>query len=175
MTSTLLKHLLLLGFGLLFIKPVFALDLSLIGNPAPQFELSDISSSSDKIKLSDYKGKLLLINFWASWCGPCLAELPTLNKIQQKYQNSNFTVLGIAVEDKPFVEKFLETHSLELSYPITTGKRESTEVMTQYGNPDGLLPFSVLISPKQEILSIYPGILSKTKMNRVLGRLLNNF
>lgn len=175
MKLTLLKYLLIIWLSVLFIKPLFAVDLSLIGSPAPQFELPDLMSDSDKIKLSDYKGKLLLINFWASWCGPCLAEIPTLNNLQQKYKDRNFTVLGVAVEDKPFIEKFLETHSLALSYPTTTGKKLSTKVMTQYGNPDGFLPFSVLISPRQEILSIYPGILSKTKMNRVLERLLNSF
>ena len=97
------------------------------------------------------------------------------NKIQKKYENRNFTILGITVEDKPFIDKFLQTQKLELNYPITTGKAESSKIMTRYGNPDGFLPYSVLISPRQDILSIYSGILSETKMNRVLGRLLNSF
>lgn len=160
---------------LAFIKPLFAIDLSLLGKPAPQFELTNILSNSKAIKLSDYKGKLVLINFWASWCGPCRAELPTLVKIQEKYKDRNFTILGLSVEDKPFIDKFLETQALELNYPITSGKTESSKIMTKYGNPDGFLPYSVLISPRQDILSIFPGILSETKMNRVLGRLLNSF
>ena len=175
MKYKLFKYPLILGINLLVIQSLFSLDLSLIGSPAPKFELTDISSSTDKIKLSNFKGKLLLINFWASWCGPCRAELPTLNRIQEKYKNRNFTVLGLAVEDKPFVKKFLDTQSLELNYPITVGKGEASKVMTLYGNPDGLLPLSVLISPRQEILAIYPGILSEIKMNRILNRLLNDF
>lgn len=150
------------------------IDYSLLNKPAPQFELPDISSSSE-IKLSDYKGKLVLINFWASWCAPCRAELPNLVDLQKKYKEQNFTVIGLALEDKPFIKKFIKDQSLTLNFPITTGKTATNKIIKQYGNPDGLLPYSVLVSPKQEILAIYPGIISKTKMNRVLDRLLNRF
>jgi len=170
-----LKLSLILLFGLVASKPVFAIDYSLIGKPAPQFELQEISSDSKKIKLSDYKGKLVLINFWASWCGPCRAEIPTLVKLQEKYQDRNFTILGLAVEDEPFVKKFLETNAFDINFPMTSGKAETNKILEQYGNPDGMLPFSVLISPKQNIISIYPGIIGETKMNRVLGRFLDDF
>lgn len=175
MKLNVLKSTIIFLLSLTVIQSLLATDLSLFGKPAPQFELPEYSSSPNTIKLSDYKGKLVLLNFWASWCGPCRAELPTLVKIQKKYENRNFTILGITVEDKPFIDRFLQTQKLELNYPITTGKAESSKIMTRYGNPDGFLPYSVLISPRQDILSIYPGILSETKMNRVLGRLLNSF
>ena len=55
------------------------------------------------------------------------------------------------------------------------GNKSVKETLMKFGNPDGILPFSVLISPKQNILSIYPGIIGETKMNRVLGRFLDNF
>lgn len=175
MKLTVLKSTSIFLLNLTVIQPLFAVDFSLLGMPAPQFELPELSSTPNTIKLSDYKGKLVLLNFWASWCGPCRAELPTLVKIQKKYENKNFTILGLSVEDKPLIEKFLKTQALELNYPITSGKTKSSKIMTEYGNPDGFLPYSVLISPRQNILSIYSGILSETKMNRVLGRLLNGF
>ena len=162
-------------FGLITTQSLFAIDYSLLGKPAPEFDLSDISSDSKRIKLSDYKGKLVLINFWASWCGPCRAEIPSLVKLQEKYKNENFTILGLAVEDEPFVKKFLENETLEINYPISSGKSETTQIIEKYGNTDSMLPYSVLVSPRQEILAIYPGILSETKMNRVLGRFLNDF
>jgi len=166
---------LFLSLGIFLSQPLFAIDYSLIGKAAPQFDLPSLSSEKKTIKLSDYKGKLVLINFWASWCGPCRAELPTLIKLQEKYKDRNFTIIGLAVEDAPFIERFLKDEALAINYPITSGKIETNKVIDQYGNPDGMLPYSVLISPKQEILSIYPGILSEAKMQRVLGRLLDNF
>ena len=150
------------------------IDYSLLNKPAPQFELNNISSGST-IKLSDYKGKLVLINFWASWCGPCRVELPNLINLQDKYKEKGFTVLGLAIEDKPFIKRFIKDQSLTFNYPLTTGKIKTNKVIKQYGNPNAILPFSVLISPKQEILSIYPGIISEAKMHRVLGRLLDSF
>ncbi len=168
------KKSLLALLGIFFANSLFAVDYSLLGQPAPQFELSELSSTN-KIKLSDYKGKVVLINFWASWCAPCRAELPTLLEIQNKYKSKNFIILGVAVEDKPFVEKFLETNDLKLNYPVTAGKIEASKILAQYGNPDELLPYSVLISPRQDILSIYTGILGKTRMDRVLGRLFDDF
>ena len=175
MKNIYLRLLSLLLIGFLSSHTVFAIDYSLISKPAPQFELPDISSESKQIKLSDYKGKLVLINFWASWCGPCRAELPSLVKLQDKYKDKNFTVLGLAVEDKPFVKRFLQDEDLALNYPITSGKLDTNKIIDLYGNPDGMLPYSVLVSPKQEILAIYPGILSEAKMQRVLGRLLDSF
>lgn len=154
----------------------FSIDFALLNKPAPAFDLAGKSDGEEKqIQLSSYKGKLILLNFWASWCGPCRAELPTLIKLQKKFQDRNFTIIGIAVEDEPFVKKFLEDEKIKINYPITFGKIKANKLIEKYGNPDGMLPYSVLISPKQEVLSIYPGILSEAKMERVLGRLLDSF
>lgn len=156
------------------------IDYSLIGKPAPAFELPAVFEKEDGkvIKLSDYKGKLVLINFWASWCGPCRAEIPTLTKLQETYKNRSFTVVGLAMESHDDAKQFLQ--GKQINYPNAygadeKGKNSVKEMLAKYGNPDGILPFSVLINPSQNILSIYPGILSETKMNRVLGRLLDNF
>jgi len=167
-----------------FIFNVSALDIdySLIGKEAAVFKLPAINEKLDGkvIKLSDYKGKLVLINFWASWCGPCRAEIPTLTKLQETYKDKSFSVIGLAVENKKNAEKFLQGQ--KINYPNAydadadeKGANTVKEMLTKYGNPDGILPFSVLISPSQNILSFYPGILSETKMNRVIGRLLDNF
>lgn len=161
------------------------IDYSLIGKPAPAFELPALDQKLDgnKIKLSDYKGKLLLINFWASWCAPCRVEIPTLTKLQDSYKNRSFSVIGIAMENKDDAKTFIE--GKQINYPNaynesdenTGNKKEKAvqQLLTQYGNPDAILPFSVLISPRQDILAIYPGIISEAKMQRVIGRLLDDF
>ena len=160
------------------------IDYSLIGKPAPAFELPAVFEKQDGevIKLSDYKGKLVLINFWASWCGPCRAEIPTLTRLQSTYKNRSFTVVGLAIESQKDAKAFLQ--GKEINYPNAyentdnTDKKENNsvkELLAKFGNPDGILPFSVLLNPRQNILSIYPGIISENKMNRILGRLLDNY
>jgi len=156
------------------------IDYSLIGKPAPVFELPAVFEKQDGkvIKLSDYKGKLVLINFWASWCGPCRAEIPTLTKLQETYKNRSFTVLGLAMESQKDAQAFLQ--GKEINYPNAfgvdeKGKKPVKEILTKFGNPEAILPFSVLINPSQKILAIYPGIISETKINRVVGRLLDSF
>jgi thiol-disulfide isomerase/thioredoxin len=147
-------------------------DYSVSGKDALNFELPSVSDD-EKVKLSDFKGKLVLINFWASWCGPCRAEIPSLAKIHEKYKYRSFSVIGLAMEDKEDVQKFIKDK--DLKYPILYGKDAVHETLTHYGNPEALLPYSVLVSPDQKILSLYPGIISETQMNRVLGRFLDDF
>jgi len=169
---------LVLGFS----TNLYALDIdySLMGKPAPAFELPAVYEKEDGkvIKLSDYKGKLVLLNFWASWCGPCRAEIPTLTKLQDTYKNISFTVVGLAMESQKDAKAFLQGKDINFPNAFSadeSGENSVKEILTNFGNPDGILPFSVLISPSQNILSIYPGIISETKMNRVLGRFLDSF
>lgn len=170
---------LLFLLSLCFSTSLVALDIdySLIGKVSPTFELPAISEKEDgkTIKLSDYKGKLVLINFWASWCGPCRAEIPSLIKLQDTYKNRSFAVVGLAMESKKDAEEFIQGKSINYPNAYSSSENSVKEILGKYGNPDGILPYSVLISPSQNILSIYPGIISETKMQRVLGRFLDSF
>lgn len=80
--------------GLLFIGNVNA---EAISGSAPDFTLK--SNSGKNIKLSEYRGQVVLLNFWASWCGPCRQEMPLLSKMQKKYGKLGFTILGVNVEE----------------------------------------------------------------------------
>jgi len=147
-------------------------ETNLLGKPATKFSLPSLSSN-EKITLSDYRGKLILLNFWASWCGPCRAEFPTLINLQRDFKNRNFTIIGLAMDNPTDAEQFVS--SLSVNFPIAVENDEVKKILSNYGNPDNLLPYSVLISPKQEILTIFSGIISENKARRIIGRLLNNF
>ena len=69
-----------------------------VSGPAPNFTLKSLNGSN--VKLSELRGKVVLLNFWASWCGPCREEMPLLNKIHNKYQPLGFTILGVNVEEQ---------------------------------------------------------------------------
>lgn len=91
------------------------LQAATIEGPAPDFTLKSLSGKN--LKLSEMRGEVIMINFWASWCGPCRQEMPILEKIYQKYQPLGFTLLGVNVEeDINDAKDYLK--DVEVSFPI---------------------------------------------------------
>jgi thiol-disulfide isomerase/thioredoxin len=120
-----------------------------IGMPAPEVHFKDIDGKG--VSLSDYSGKVVLVNFWATWCDPCREEIPWLIDMQRKYGAKGFTVLGVAMDEEgksvvaPFVAKEhfnVSGEQLTMSYPILIG---NDDIANKFG---GLLgyPTSILIS-----------------------------
>lgn len=145
-------------------QPVFTKGQ--VGKIAPDFSLP--SATEGQIKLADYKGKLVLLNFWASWCPPCRAEIPGFIKIQEKYKNKGFTILGAAIEDKEAVNLYMK--EVNMNYPTAYGIEEVHKMAGEYGDPDGALPYSVLISKDQKILEVFAGFLSETKLKELIEK-----
>lgn len=136
------------------------LKKGMVGKTAPAFNLSRLSGG--QLALEDYKGKLVLLNFWASWCPPCRAEIPGFIKVQDEYKGYPFTILGVAIEDKEDVATYAK--EVSINYPISFGTEDAYNISGEYGNPDGALPYSVLISPEQKILYVFHGFLSDAKL-----------
>ena len=91
------------------------------GNAAPDFELPDLAGISHH--LSEYQGKVVLLNFWASWCQPCMSELPALEALQQKLGARNFQVVSVGVDDDP--ENLRQVKDkYALSYPVLLDRGE---------------------------------------------------
>jgi len=85
--------------------------------PAPDFTLK--SNQGENIRLADLHGEVVMINFWATWCGPCVQEMPLLDELHQKYESAGFTLLGVNVEDADDTEKVNEMiEKLQVSFPI---------------------------------------------------------
>lgn len=140
-------------------------DKNIAGKTAPAFTLA---AENGQLKLDAYKGKLVLLNFWASWCPPCRAEMPGFIKTQEKYKDKPFTFIGVAIEDKEAVLAYAK--EIGVNYPITYGIEEAYKVVSDYGNPDGALPYSVLISPEQKILEVFSGFLSEDRLEELIGK-----
>jgi thiol-disulfide isomerase/thioredoxin len=131
-------------------KPVETLEVSApMEKPEPDLKLKDLHGKD--VALSDLKGKVVFVNFWATWCGPCQDEIPSLIDMQNKYASKGFTVLGIAMDDEgesvvaPFVakEKYdVNGQKLLINYPIVIGTDEAAD---KFGGIMGY-PTSFLIS-----------------------------
>ncbi len=127
--------------------PSMASDLS--GKPEPDLRLKDLDGKD--VGLADLKGKVVFVNFWATWCEPCQEEIPILIDMQNKLADKGFTVVGIAMDEEgksvvaPFVSKELyEVHGqkLHINYPILIGSDEASD---KFGGILGY-PTSFLIS-----------------------------
>jgi len=120
-----------------------------VEKPEPEIKLKDLKGKD--LALSDLKGKVVFVNFWATWCGPCQDEIPTLIDMQNRYADKGFTVIGIAMDDEgqsvvaPFVakEKYdVNGQKLLINYPILIGTDEAAD---KFGGVMGY-PTSFLIS-----------------------------
>ena len=134
---------------------------------APDFTLKDLDDK--EVSLSQYKGKVVLLNFWATWCEPCRVEIPWLIDMQQKYAARGFTIIGIAMDEEgksevaPYVakERFnVNGQSLPMSYPIVLGNDPMAD---KFG---GLLgyPTSILISRDGKVVKRITGLISYDEM-----------
>jgi thiol-disulfide isomerase/thioredoxin len=136
-------------------------------NAMPDFALQDLEGNV--VRLSDYAGQTVLINFWATWCGPCKIELPDLVDIQKDLGDKNFVVIGVSLDrtGPAPVRRFVERAGL--NYPILMGNQD---VVIQYGNFQ-IIPTSFLLAPNHEKVKEYTGLVPKkqlvTDIQKVLG------
>ena len=130
-------------------KSVEAVNL---GDQRPTFSLPDLTGELQSIERWD--GKILLINFWASWCPPCIREIPAFEAIYQDYRDDNLVVIGIAMDDVENIERFLS--EVGVSYPIIHGQLEVSSLMRQLGNKVGALPYTVAIDSNGRFVAVAP-------------------
>jgi cytochrome c biogenesis protein CcmG/thiol:disulfide interchange protein DsbE len=137
-----------------------------VGHAAPNFSRSDLSHR--KIVLSSYRGKVVLLNFWATWCEPCLMEMPTFVEWQKQYGSGNFQVIGISMDDAT-PEVITTVSRLKLNYPVLMGDEY---LGTDYGGVLGL-PVTFLIDRDGKIQGRFQGD-PLTRINSDIQHLLQS-
>lgn len=119
---------------------------------APDLTLAGLDGKQHR--LSDYRGRRLLLNFWATWCGPCLKEMPALVQAQanvgEQASNKGPLIVGIAMDDEPKVRAFLALHPL--NYPVLMGRIDAPSTSLRLGNVGEVLPYSVLLDENSRVL-----------------------
>ncbi len=150
----------------------------LLGKPAPEFKLEDLSGKP--VTLADYKGKALLINFWATWCGPCKLETPWIVELRNQYADKGFEVLGIDSEgddlkaddkdgfakQKESVAKFVKQE--KMPYPVLLN---GDSIANQYGGLDAM-PTSFWVDKTGKVVASQMGITSKDDMEEKIKKAL---
>lgn len=118
---------------------------------APQFSLPSLEGR--ELTLNDYQGKYLLVNFWATWCGPCKVEMPSLETLYRKFKNRNFAM--IAVSNDIFGTQVVEPYIQAQNFTFTVGLDPKLKVSNQFGVIS--LPTTFLINPEGKIIGVLNG------------------
>jgi len=127
-------------------------------------KFSDVSGKSQAI--SQWKGKIIVINFWATWCPPCREEMPELSHLQQQYRDRNLIVLGISTDELDKIQEFVKESPV--SYPLLSGEIDAMNVGLSLGNDKGVLPYTVIIKPDGSIAKTYFGRVSLAQLKETL-------
>ncbi len=115
------------------------------------------------LRLADFKGGPLVVNFWATWCTPCVEEMPLLNAFYQQNKAKSWQVLGLAIDQPSAVKRFLAQYPVE--YPLAMAGLNGTDLMTALGNQAGGLPFTLVIDAQSGLRFRKLGKLTQADIN----------
>jgi thiol-disulfide isomerase/thioredoxin len=150
-------------------KPALPVPAELLGQPRPEFTLPDLAGQQHNV--TEWDGKVLLINFWATWCAPCREEIPAFIKVRQAYRDRGFEIVGIAIDNPEFVVEYVR--DLGINYPVLYGSEDAIETGGRYGNRQGTLPYSVFVNAEGRISHIHnSGVLREAELIGIVEELL---
>jgi len=137
-----------------------------VGKKAADFEVELLTG--EKVKLSDYFGKPIFLNFWATWCGPCVSEMPDIEKIKKEYGDNLVVLLVNGGEEKEDVEFFVN----RMKYTSLVGLDKTGEILTKYDSM--YIPLSVFIDKDGIIRERKVGAMTEEAMRKIIEKLVNN-
>ena len=141
---------------------------SVIGQVRPDFRYKDIEGNIRSA--SEWDGKVLLVNFWATWCPPCKKEIPAFIEVQEQYKDRGFQIVGIAMDDEDSVRDYADT--MGMNYPVMAAEIDAVELSRQYGNRVSALPFSAFVDRNGKIIAIKAGGMNKQAVEKIIQPLL---
>ena len=138
-----------------------------VGQRRPDFRLAD--ASGQIVSAERFDGHLLLVNFWATWCDPCVEEMPMLAQLQRDFADRGLAVVGIALDEPDRARTFAE--ALGIDYHLLFGLADAMVVGRRYGNHSGMLPYSVLVDADGIIRWTRLGVLDRAQVETQLAAL----
>lgn len=135
----------------------------------PDFSLSDLSGKPTSI--AAWRGKSLVINFWATWCAPCRREIPLLKTVAADWAGRDLEVVGIAVDYADKVRQF--TGQFKIDYPVLIGEQDALDIAAKFGMDSPALPFTVFTDRRGEVVALFVGELHRPQANLILSEVQN--
>ncbi len=134
----------------------------------PAFHYVDLDGNTRQS--AEWQDKIVVLNFWATWCPPCRTETPVFVELQREYQADNVQFIGIAVDDRALVQTFADTYGI--NYPILLGDLAAMDLSRKLGNRFEALPHTVVIAPGGKVAFQHHGGISRAELQPVLQRLI---
>ncbi len=153
-------------FSLLLAIPIIAMSQSASAEPVlgSNFVLKD--TAGVKHRLANYKGKWVLVNYWATWCSPCLEEVPDLVNLYDHRRKKDLMVIGVVFDYESVQSVKAYVDDMLVSYPIVLG---DDSVTTQIGAAD-VMPTTFIYNPQGELVKIKRGLLTKAYVEKIIGQ-----
>jgi len=131
---------------------------------APLFAATLFDLDNKAVAFAAYRGKPLIVNFWARWCAPCRVEIPELVKTQDAYRKRGLQVLGIGLEDKAeSVRDFMKAY--EMNYTVLLARDKGIELMQALGNSKAALPYTIVLNRRGEIVASKLGVMNRADLD----------
>ncbi len=146
-------------------------EISLPKEAVTQFftvQLNDVNGKPQA--LAQWRGKVLVINFWATWCPPCREEMPEFSRLQAKHAADGVQFVGIALDTAENVISFSKQHPV--GYPLLIAESEGTELSRRLGNSQLALPYTVVLGPQEEVQITRLGRIPESELDGLLKRLV---
>lgn len=138
----------------------------------PLFAATFPNENGKPQSLKQYAGKIVVLNFWATWCEPCREEMPELSALHDAYKNKNVVVLGVAVDEVAAISEF--SKETKVSYPLFAADMQGMEIASHLGNDKSVLPYTVIIKADGSVAKTYFGRVTKPLLEEALAKLIVN-
>lgn len=135
---------------------------------APEFELPDLAGAPRSSR--EWHDSIRVVNFWATWCPPCIREIPLLVDIQREYEARGVQVIGIAIDEADAVAEF--ARDFEFNYPVLIGQEDAMDVGNLFMNGFIGLPFTAFTDRRGRIVRVHTGELHREQLEAILGEIL---
>lgn len=155
-----------LGAAILGFSVARFLNVRSVEAPAAttDFSLRDLAGKTHS--LGNWRGKVVLLNFWATWCPPCREEIPLFIDLQRRYAQQGLQIVGISIDNPEAVARYWQ--EMKINYPLLIADDTTYELMTAYGNRQGGLPYSVLIAADGRIAGVKIGAYHRAELEAAL-------
>jgi peroxiredoxin len=133
--------------------------------------LSFMDTDGHQQVFKQWHGKVIVLNFWATWCPPCREEMPELSVMQDQYKKQNLVIIGLSTDDLDKTKSFIKTSPV--SYPILAGDMEAMNLAESLGNDRGILPYTVIVDTNGNVVKTFYGRVNQALLEKSINPLLN--